>query len=192
MTTRYARGLDPNDPKDDLTPDFIQHSRGIFRELEDPPEKVHGIGKEVLSSLLDKGEPRPLSAGEGVEAAFAAMTTSAYAALETLAADLWIEAVNRHPNLARNWFEKNPDKQLPGSVLAGYGFNASASMGTILHETRRVTFESWGDIRKAYEYAFKGELAEAFEPWRPIHRAEKRGTCLPIVAAWWTASSATI
>jgi hypothetical protein len=173
MTTRYLRGLDPNDAKDDSNPEFAEQSRSVFEKLKPHPEKTYYVGTEILSSLLDKGDPRPASAGEGVEAAFAAMTMNAYAALETLAADLWIEALNRHSSLARNWFEKNPDKQLPGTVLAGYGFNASASMGTILHETRRATFESWGDVRKAYEQAFKGELADAFEPWKPIHRAEK-------------------
>jgi hypothetical protein len=172
MTVRHRRGLDPNDSKEDMQADFVEQSQALYRELEPPLERVFRTGKDILTAMIDGEEPVG-PASEGVEAAFAAMTTSAYAALETLAADLWIEAVNQHPNLARNWFEKNPDRQVPGSVLAGYGFNASNSMGTILHETRRVTFESWGDVRRAHYHAFKGELESAFEPWQPIYRAEK-------------------
>jgi hypothetical protein len=173
MTTRQRMGLDPNDASKDTDPEFAQQSRAVFEQLKAPQEHVYHVGVEIMASLLDRGSPRPASAAEGVEAAFAAMTNSAYAALETLAADLWIEAVNRHPKLAENWFDKNPDKKLPGNVLAGYGFDVASRMGTILHETRTVTFESWKEVRKAYEHCFKGDLTDAFEPWQSVYQAEK-------------------
>jgi hypothetical protein len=172
MTTRHRIGLDPNDAKRDLDPDFKERSQSVYEELRASSETVYDFGTNVLASMLDGSEPVG-AAVEGVEAAFAAMVMTAYAALETLAADLWIESVNRDSKLAGNWFEKSPDKQLPGNLLAGYDFNLSASMGTVLHSTRKVTFESWSDIKRAYELAFKDQLAEAFEPWRPIYRAEK-------------------
>jgi hypothetical protein len=46
-------------------------------------------------------------------------------------------------------------------------------MGKILHETRRVTFESLSEIRRAYSHAFKGTLDEAFEPVNDLVKVEK-------------------
>jgi hypothetical protein len=172
MTTRHRLGIDPNDPSKDGSPEFLENAQAVYKQLRGSNDAIFDFGANVISSMLDGKQP-VLAAGEGVEAAFAAMAMNAYATLETLAADLWIAAVNRDHKLAVNWQEKNSEKQVLVSVLAGYGFDVSSNMGTVLHETRRVSFESWGEVKKAYTHAFKGELDDAFEPQRPIYLAEK-------------------
>jgi len=98
---------------------------------------------------------------------------ASYAAFETLAADVWIAAVNRDFSLAKNWIDKNSERQIPTSVLAGNNFNVSSLMGTILHDTKKVSFESLNDIRNQYFQTFKGELEGAFEPSDDLVKAEK-------------------
>ena len=64
----------------------------------------------VLAGLLgDQSGPGIPPAREGVEAVLAAMVVASYAAFETLAADLWVAALNRHTVLADNWADKNKD-----------------------------------------------------------------------------------
>lgn len=132
------------------------------------------IGASTLAHLIgDESIAGIGGAKEGTEAALAAMVMASYAALETLAADLWIEAVNKHSELASNWVSKNSERQLPASVLAGYNFDLSRRMGTVLHDTKRVTFESLYDIREHYSHAFKNELNSTFEPFDDLIKVEK-------------------
>lgn len=174
---RLQSGVPIDDSKKDSSPDFERIWNEIFSKKINriSAEEALARGSQGLNTLLDMKAPgysiNP--AEEGVQATLAAMLMAAYAALETLASDLWIEAVNQFPVLAENWSENNKDKQLPLNVLAGYQFNASASMGRILHDTRRVTFESWNDVKKAYSGAFKDEIADAFEPADALFKVEK-------------------
>jgi hypothetical protein len=128
----------------------------------------------VIGTMVGDSADTPIKpACEGVEAVLAAMVMGAYASFESLAADLWIAAVNRHPDLATKWLEKNTDKQIPANVIAGYGFNLSGCMGTVLHDTKKVTFESLFDIKKQYMQAFRGATDAAFEPIDELVKAEK-------------------
>lgn len=175
-SARAKLGLAPDDHSRDDDEAFAEIARELHKKQLDSVTAyaVYSIGSQNLNALLKARARLPTNpVAESLEATLAAMLTATYAALETLAADLWIEAVNQFPALARNWFEKNPDKQVPGNVLAGYDFNASGSMGRILHDTRRVSFESWYDVKKAYSQAFKGEIDEAFEPADLLLKAEK-------------------
>jgi hypothetical protein len=113
------------------------------------------------------------SASTGTQALFAAMVMGAYAALETLAADLWVVAVNKRDSLATNWIKKNEGKSFSTATFLGHGFDLSGRMGTVLHDTRRVSFESWNDVRTAYAYAFAGAMDDAFNPLQDVYLAEK-------------------
>lgn len=165
---RYKAGYNPEDDAHDREAGVIQFMLDVFAQYR--VDSAENLGK-----LLGDGgyavavEP----AREGVEAALAAMTMAAYASFETLAADLWIAAVNNHVALARKWIDKNSERQLPANVIAGYGFDVSQRMGTVLHDTKKVSFESLLEVRKAYSQAFDGVTDAVFEPLDGLIRAEK-------------------
>jgi hypothetical protein len=48
-----------------------------------------------------------------------------------------------------------------------------APMGSILHDTRKISFESWNDIKKAYSHAFKKSVDDAFDPPEALLKVEK-------------------
>jgi hypothetical protein len=97
-----------------------------------------------------------------------------WTAFETLATDLWVEAVNRRPDLAaaamRAQQKKPGDADSAGGSrpegksirlddLAKHKFDMSRVMGTVLRDTRRFVFNRLGDIQSAYVAAF-GQAAK--------------------------------
>lgn len=110
---------------------------------------------------------------QALEALLSAMITGAYAALEAMATDLWIAAVNRHPSLASKYTEKSGDKQISYSVIRGYGFDLRTSMGKILFENKRVSFQSFYDIKSAYQDAFGEDFSDVFKDIDSVVCAEK-------------------
>ncbi len=177
MLARHRRGLDPDDVSRDEDQEHNEECKKIFDELTKDCtfQNISTLGGFRLSVMLGD---LSISAGvdpakEGIEAALAAMVMSSYAAFETLAADLWIAAVNRHSMLAANWIDKNSERQLPASVIAGYNFNVSNKMGSVLQDTKKVAFEFLYDIRGNYSDAFKGAIDVAFEPFEELQKAEK-------------------
>jgi hypothetical protein len=173
---RYRCGLDPQDASQDDEPQINAAILQAYNEAtaEEGVAVLAYSARSLGFFLGDDGDHGGIvPACEGVEAMLAAMVMGAYAAFETLAADLWVAAVNCHPTLATNWLEKNQDKQIPGSVLAGYGFNTSGCMGTVLHDTKKVTFESLFDVKKHYALAFKGAVDDVFDHIDDLRMAEK-------------------
>jgi hypothetical protein len=172
---RYRCGVDPQDASKDEESQVNETMQRVFEEMvTDKGTSAVSMSSRVLGSMVGDHTMSGIGpAREGVEAVLAAMVMAIYATFETLAADLWIAAVNRHHVLARNWIEKNPEKQLSATVIAGYGFDVSGRMGTLLHDTKKVSFESLFDIKKLYTDAFKGEIDDAFEPVNDLLKAEK-------------------
>jgi hypothetical protein len=176
IAARVQRGMNPHDSSKDNEDDHREIALNIYNEMTGDLEHadVMGFGSYHLNEMLgDAHRPALPHATQGIEATFAAMIMASYAALETLAADLWVIAINQKSELAKNWIKENPSKQLSGPTIAGYDFDIASRMGTILHETRRVTFESLSEIRKAYSHAFKGKLDESFEPLNELVKVEK-------------------
>lgn len=135
-----------------------------------------GWGASQLDGMMnweDKNTGANNPAVAGVQALFAAMIMAAYAALEALASDLWIAALNKKSKFATNWIARNPDKKLPTYVFSKYGFNLEDKMGTVLHLEHKVSFEVWSEIKEAYSHAFGGDLDKCFEPAEEIRKAEK-------------------
>lgn len=114
---------------------------------------------DSISFLASDEEMRSVHVLGGVEAILFAMVANAYAAFETLAADLWEEALNAHPQLALNWCKKgNHEKSLSFQQLSAFQFDVSNAMGSILSGRAvgapKARFDSIHDIRKEYEAAF--------------------------------------
>jgi hypothetical protein len=154
-----------------------------FWEAKLPPEGLtlsnHIMGEGAafidyslaLASEDDEGGPEYLLGG--IQSNYSAMILLAYTAFESLAGDLWMAALNRHTQLARNWCEKNKNQRPEFSDLAGYDFNLSRSMGTFLYEDERVRLQSLGGIVAAYSDAFKGASNAIFEPRGGLREVEQ-------------------
>lgn len=173
---RHAAGIHPEDDSRDREDHVSQSILDAYnRSVSNPDsDKVLAFSSDILGSMVGDDNGVTIDAArQGVEASFAAMIMSAYATFETLAADLWIAAVNRHVSLAKNWAEQNPNKQFNMVDLYSRGGDLSKSSGTALHQTRKVTFESLKEIRGAYSHAFKSELDSAFDTVPYISAAEK-------------------
>lgn len=109
----------------------------------------------------------------GVESILGSMILLGYAAYETLATDLWIEAVNTDASLAANWLEKGNEKQIKIAELAGFGFDLKNQMGTFLRKSEKVSFQSLESITAAYKDAFKGKADSCFEPFNELRLTSK-------------------
>jgi hypothetical protein len=173
---RYHAGVHPEDDSRDAE-GAVQRSisETYERLVRNPdPDKILAFSSNALGSMIgDTGGLTIDYACQGVEAAFAAIITTAYATFETLASDLWICAVNRHTLLADNWTEKNKEKQLTMKDISGHGYDLSKTMGTLLHLTGKISFQSLKEIRTAYSQAFKAEFDSVFEGTPDLVRAEK-------------------
>lgn len=102
--------------------------------------------KSILKQDVDAQRQDTSAATVGLEAMLAAIVTGAYAALETMAEDLWIEAANRHDSLGMNWISHNKRK-FDSDVFTTYGPNFSGRFETFLTETRKVQFQCMNDIK---------------------------------------------
>ena len=99
MLGRYHAGVDPEDDSSDNTPEVQKSITETYEKtVRDPKsEKVLAFSSNILGGMIgDTGNTTIEPACHGVEAAFAAMTMASYASFETLAADLWVCAVNKH------------------------------------------------------------------------------------------------
>jgi hypothetical protein len=164
-------------------PQLASQSQAIFQQiftevfrggLEAGANSVWARGGGILKQLIkaEITDEKDYVIG-GISALFASIIILGYAALETLASDLWVIAVNQKPELAANYTEKNPDKQITLDVLKKYNFDLSGVMGHVLKDANRVNFKSLDNIRKAYKDAFKAQLDAAFVPYDDIRHAEK-------------------
>ncbi len=182
---RQALGLRVIDYSKDGSPEFLSLAGQAWNKLQpsaqepdDPYKMIWMIGNAQLKAVLEDEIKRLREGGEkyqtaGIEAILAAMITAAYAAFEALASDLWVAALNKHGALAHNYVDKNRDKSLTLSDIRGHGFDLSNRMGTVLVQTRRVAFQSFYDVRIAYEQAFRDTLGDVFADVAAIAEAEK-------------------
>lgn len=132
---RVSLGMSPQDYMKDGTPEFHQIAEKVYKAGATPPEGTEfahyvwnmGVGqlKNILRTEAQNPDIQEKYRASGVEAALAAMITAAYAAFETMAADLWVAAVNRHFVLFKRYTEKT-EKQISAAVVAGYDGNISA------------------------------------------------------------------
>lgn len=176
MLGRYHVGIDPEDESHDGENKVQASIIDVYnRTTNNPnPERVLTVSSNAIGSLVgDNAGSGIAPAREGLEAAFAAMVMTAYTIFETLAVDLWIAAVNRHSSLGDNWAEKNKDKRITMEEMSGEGWNLSKSIGTFLHQTRRISLESLKDIRSVYAHTFKGHMDEIFGDCSDLVKAEK-------------------
>ena len=179
---RADLGLHPSDTSRDGTPEFYEACNSAFQRISpyvkakpyEAGQTVFSVGSNNLDALLieEQKQGSKKYRRAGIEAIMAAMITAAYAAFETMASDLWIAAVNRHSILAARYLEKT-DKEIKLSALGAYQFNASNAMGKILTETKKVSFQSFNDIKQAYLAAFRSDIESVFSDTRSIYKAEK-------------------
>lgn len=80
---------------------------------------------------------------------------------------------NRHPQLADNWVERNKAKQVQFSDLRGHRFNVAHAMGRLLTQSGKVQFNSFNQIKSAYEDAFLDDAVPMFANYRDVFVAEK-------------------
>lgn len=179
---RQRLGLAVDDYSKDNTAEFHAFAKSAWDQCtpttqnpKDPFKPVWDIGgaqlKMVLKDEIESSQEKYRTAG--IEAILAAMITASYAAFEALAVDLWVAAVDKHSSLASNWTDKNKDKSLTVAELSGVGFNLSNSMGTILTRSRKVAFQSFKDVRSAYDQAFHNGMGDVFSDTTAIYQAEK-------------------
>jgi hypothetical protein len=127
------------------------------RGEEDKKERLED-GLVFLDAMV-KSSDKFLSAA--VESMLAGMVIGAWTAFEALAGDLWVAAVNCHPEKLSQLAGKqgNPAKgdtgrMLPLSLLEKYKFDLRVVMGTLLSDMEKVRFSKLDLIRDAYKAAF--------------------------------------
>lgn len=174
LMTRQTFGVELTDGSKDQDPAFRLSHSGLYQSMIGDVPDWRAFGARELEGMLDWEDKnnKDNQVAPGVQALFAAMVMGAYVALENLAGDLWVAAVDKRDALATNWRKGNNIKQFPDAFL-GSGYNLSSKMGTLIRQNKMVSFTSWNDIKQAYSSAFAGALDSAFVPSGPIYLAEK-------------------
>jgi hypothetical protein len=187
---RVNAGLAPTDESRDQWPELNLALQTVMRTMladrQKASEQNHAnrnwadgtrFLKRFLRPSIEAKDIRPGTLDDmltsGTEAILASMVTIAYASLETLCTDLWIEAVNSSTKLAANWIRKNPKKEIKLEDLAGHDFNMSSAMGTALYQMGKAKFNSLNDITSCFKDAFDGAVDSSFEPRQGLFEAEK-------------------
>lgn len=106
-------------------------------------------------------------------ATLTAMVTGAYGAFETLAEDLWIATANKHFGLAMAFIKSFPQRQADMVALLGDGPDLTYRMGTILGRTKKIQFNSLGDIQDNYRRTFSSGIASVLDDFSGVRTAEK-------------------
>ena len=152
----------------EFTKDYVRNYVALHRLSTESltPEDLANIREHgaVVVNKWTYAHPRLRA---GVRAVLLSQITLAWTAIEMLAADLWIAAVNERPNplatnFARSVQHKAQDKSIPLTALAKYGdhdFNLQRMMGRILHDEKKVDFTSLESTAFAYEKAFGRRFA---------------------------------
>jgi hypothetical protein len=174
---RYEIGLSPRDQSRDDSPEFKDQLQKVFAQLDKAKITAtawhvggHNL-KQIAHTEILQSNPEHVVAG--IEAALAAMLTTSYAAFETMAADLWVAALNRHVELADKFIERNRDKKLELPVLSGFKYDMSRSMGRVLVENRKVSFQSFNSLSEAYRNAFREIVDPVFSHPQEIYQTEQ-------------------
>lgn len=130
------------------------------------------LGGQNLKATLAADASGELA--RGIEAVLSAMITGAWAAFETLAIDLWIEALNKHPvPLATKFSKLSKDKSITLAALAQHNFDIAGKVGQILHDTRKVNLETFDSLKLAYHSAFGDKATAVFTKYKRLFIAER-------------------
>jgi hypothetical protein len=121
-------------------------------QIKDVFERMHpGVASAIAKLNIDVIR-------EALHALLFAQVTGSWTAFETLASDLWIATVNERPrNLVSKMRPKNKDEEskwVSLNVLCRYDFDLTGRMGSVLAESKKVSFKMLEDIRKAYRAIF--------------------------------------
>jgi len=95
----------------------------------------------------------------GVQSVFYSMILNSYAAFETLAADLWVEAVNSKPSFAKKLKGDAASKSISLDKLSEYQYDIKDRIGELLKDTEKVSFQRLSNIADAYAFTFSEEEA---------------------------------
>ncbi len=169
---RYKMGLVPDDYSEDENPLLKERVQQVLSKIVESRKNSREPGRRICSEQLRtylKGErdhsERHITAG--IEAALAAMISGAYAAFETLAEDLWVAVVDRHPNLAKRF----PNKTLTTNDIFQYGPDISKSMGSAYRQ--KMGFRTLNGIVDTYKTTFGALIAPVFHDSTEIYKTEK-------------------
>ncbi|SFV11652.1 MULTISPECIES: hypothetical protein [unclassified Methylobacterium] len=145
------------------------------RIMDDPtgPHQAWGLGSQLIIDLVKALQhPDAIAAMpresegyflDGIESILSAMLSNAYVAFESMAADLWVEALDSNPAYAKRWLEKNPERQIKLLDIIGGGTDLTNRLGSILKQTRKVNFISLNDIKNNYKAAFGDDIVSIFD-----------------------------
>lgn len=133
------------------------------------------LGSNHLNRLIQNQQKHTSSRDAfvigGIESNLFSMVLLSYAAFETLATDLWVATLNKHPDpLAVAWCNtrKNP-KKYDLKELASFKFNVSGAIGSFLLEQEQANFQNLLAIKDNYVSAFGRGAQSCFEPEDPLY-----------------------
>jgi hypothetical protein len=160
------------------TKELLRADTKRFVDAKKTPAEIQAMTLEAIetggaSAILLSSAPG--AAGLAFDALLLSFVVSTWTAFETLAGDLWEEALNGHPHGlsalkgAKNAFSgftkpvkqkldsdqeqrQSPDQTISLSQVERHGFDLRMKMGSALRDDQR--FDSLGGIRQAYARAF--------------------------------------
>ena len=172
------RNLDPideNHPRSDELRAEIERLKTFPSQLQERFRPLT-VGHDLVASFLAEADP---IVELGLKAMLAAQVISAWTVYETLMKDLWIACVNARPRTLgfyalgldpteastapRDRMDsggKLSKKSLTFAELAGFGFDVSARLGTLLSQSGEFNFKGLDGIQSAYKRIFGAVLAE--------------------------------
>ncbi len=188
---RHLIGVAPDDPSKDATPamgaalekvydEFITRRAALGYDganLDTWTKGARALAPvlAIKDERLPSGSTHPV--GRGISSLLGSMVSQAYGIYETLAVDIWIEALNANTSLGKNWFEarvnQNRNKTYQVSELLDHDFSLVGKIGTWLHRTNKASFLSLKDLRTNYEAAFGDAVRHVLEPMTELSATEK-------------------
>ncbi len=131
-------------PKEDWT-QFISVDVGRFHDVMMRLENAHA------------GESRYIE--EGFSSLMFSMVSGSYAAFETFASDLWLNAVSLDARLARNVIANASNKSIKLGKLLESRYDPKTQAGHFLKEQGSVNLQTLEGLRDAYEDALGEKIA---------------------------------
>ena len=132
------------------------------------PQKEHDTVSATIGIRHIEAE---LKSSEGMRSSMDAIFTSiilqSWTAFESLAADLWVAAVDNGPErlcrlVINSGSLKKSDESITPKDLFDLQYDARTHLGSFLRDTRRVSFQSLKEISKTYGIGFEKKGAEIF------------------------------
>ncbi len=129
--------------------------------LDDHVKGPFGVG--FVEHLIGQN----LGMRDGMDAIMAAIVSESYTAFECFLSDVWVSALNHGPQDIANKVAihkdlKKKDDPITVKMLYESPYDVRKEIGSFLRETRRVSFQTLGDIKVAYSMAFGPEAIALF------------------------------